>query len=238
MSCDWGAPRYSASSPDHDDVLLQSTSSLGDPAKVAEAQNGESSLIDSGRSRPEVPEADHNHGSNSSSPAVQEREAVLDPFDESSTITSGVDVAEWIFTNQLLLREDISSKTARDSVARSSTSAQTQVLQDYPALLSYATHEFFSHAKMAQSENASPERIIRRLEDGKMWDRWLLLSEAAYPERSLQTFAVRKGLLSWRPWLQELMDEDADETAYRRQRSGSGSVASFGSASSHAGSIH
>lgn len=133
--------------------------------------------------------------------------------------------------------------------SRRASSATIQVLEDHPALLSYALTQFFVHARLAQDEGASPVPIIRRLLDGR-WDRWVALSEEVPPGINLRACAQSHNLSTWDAYLTPNKDiesisscseelegmhnsEDDDGLGYPTRRERSGSVASFSSASSH-----
>lgn len=129
-----------------------------------------------------------------------EDDLVLDLSRELPVSNTGIDIDRWIATSQFVSGQVVMNESARNSSAHPSTGApSTQLLEDYPALLSYATHMFFTHARLAQSAGANPRPIIDRLlnEEGYLWTRWLALSEAAHPEIELHNFAASNGLDSW-----------------------------------------
>ncbi|KAF7538970.1 hypothetical protein G7054_g2557 [Neopestalotiopsis clavispora] len=110
----------------------------------------------------------------------------------------GIDIEQWVASCQLHIRQGTSRVSTCGSTKHTSIDAPTQVLQDSPALLSYAVCQLFPHAKRAQSVNADPRQIVRRLQEGS-WERWLLLSEARYPFLELRNFVEIQGLDSWFP---------------------------------------
>jgi hypothetical protein len=78
-----------------------------------------------------------------------------------------------------------------------SVTGQSQPLEDYPALLSYATFELFTHAKLAEAQGVDPGRIISRLQHGGTWSRWVALREDVPQSMKLEDYAIGQGLISW-----------------------------------------
>ncbi|KAI7786516.1 hypothetical protein LA080_003245 [Diaporthe eres] len=85
--------------------------------------------------------------------------------------------------------------TDHDS-SQASVAGRSQVLEDYPALLSYATSELFSHARKADVEGVDPTQVIRRLRNGA-WNRWKVLQEDIGGQIELLYYAAELGLSSW-----------------------------------------
>ncbi|KAM7184000.1 hypothetical protein V8F20_012399, partial [Naviculisporaceae sp. PSN 640] len=75
---------------------------------------------------------------------------------------------------------------APNSPTQLSVIEQTQVLEDYPALLSYATSEIFTHAQLAQLNGSDPLGVIERLGS---WNRLVALREDIAPWFSLYDYA-------------------------------------------------
>ncbi|MBE3043995.1 ATP-binding protein [Candidatus Bathyarchaeota archaeon] len=109
-------------------------------------------------------------------------------------------------------------------------------LGDYPALLSYATCMFFTHARLAEECGADASGVIERLSKPAVWDRWVVLSEEVSLGTTLKDYVVHHGLDSWAGKL-------ADDGDINVRAGGGGvskarirrhiSVESFSSASSH-----
>ncbi|KAI1126006.1 hypothetical protein F5Y10DRAFT_245888 [Nemania abortiva] len=95
---------------------------------------------------------------------------------KKSSDSSHIDMVRWLET---LPRDecvtDLTSPNATACISPTalSTTGQSQVLEDYPALLSYATFEFFTHAHLALENGID----IRFVMGGPVWARWLALSE-------------------------------------------------------------
>lgn len=166
-----------------------------------------------------------------------------------SATTCRIDIGEWVATNELHTRENNSSEPECGSVAPASTEASTQVLQVYPALLSYATSKLFSHARKAQLERANPKGIVRRLQGGS-WARWLLLKETEVTSCQLHAHAQRHHLQSWYRYTSSdsagqirhlyrdqtnplTRNQRVSHREPRKREKELGSVGSFSSASSH-----
>ncbi|KAG6364552.1 hypothetical protein INS49_006154 [Diaporthe citri] len=79
---------------------------------------------------------------------------------------------------------------------QASTAGSSQVLEDYIALLSYATSELFTHARKADVEGLDPSHVVWRLRDGT-WDRWKALQEDVDERTEFLYFAANLGLSFW-----------------------------------------
>lgn len=158
---------------------------------------------------------------------------------------SGIDIAWWIQTNEAVSGWMGLEESERPSVDLSS-SEQSQVLEDYPALLSYAINKFWVHAIMAETEGTNPYAIIDRLLTRGTWRRFATLMEVEdldAPSSSIRGFA---DLFNFESWQAELADS-AYQTSERsklaiqltkaKRKERQGSVASFSSAGSHTGSV-
>lgn len=105
------------------------------------------------------------------------------------------------FTSTWLEEQSVTDQAYCDVPAahasqQTSVTGCTQVLEDYPALPSYATFELFTHAQKANAEGLDPSHIIRRLHDGA-WDRWKALREDVDEQIELLYFVTDLGLSSW-----------------------------------------
>jgi protein SERAC1 len=125
------------------------------------------------------------------------RRSLLTALNSLSAASNGIDIGQWVTSSQVQIRQGTSGESVRGSAI--SAGGVTQVLQDYPALLSYATNKLFSHAKRAQLCGANPKAIVRRLQEGS-WVRWLLLKEVIAPKDGLHEIAKRHHLHSWYPY--------------------------------------
>jgi ankyrin repeat protein len=91
---------------------------------------------------------------------------------------------------------------------------QLEVLEDYPALLSYASMMLFRHARAAQSHDGNPESLVRRLKDKKAWKRLLGLREDLPLDTTLETYCVMQGLETWISTLLDIPSEKYSQRAF------------------------
>ncbi|PHH91072.1 hypothetical protein CDD83_1768 [Cordyceps sp. RAO-2017] len=157
----------------------------------------------------------------------------------------------------------IHAYTCYSPMARS-TAGRSQVLEDYPALLSYALFELFTHAGEAERTTASLDHIVGRLMTEQTWARWVALRDDLPAGINLHVHAMNCKLHRWsQAWIgtflhleassqpenltwqgQEVLrlhevsekEHEGDRPRVARSR-GSSSVASFSSAASHAGDM-
>lgn len=87
-------------------------------------------------------------------------------------------------------------EAAQHDSPEASITGRSQVLEDYPALLSYSTSELFTHARKADAEGLDPTLVGRRLRDGA-WNRWRALREDIGGLTGLLYYAAGLGLSSW-----------------------------------------
>lgn len=66
------------------------------------------------------------------------------------------------------------------------------MLEDYPALLTYAIDELFNHAQLAWELLVSPEPIFVRLREPVAWSRWLALREDELAEPDFTVYLQKK----------------------------------------------
>ncbi|SCO58686.1 uncharacterized protein FFMR_15842 [Fusarium fujikuroi] len=78
-----------------------------------------------------------------------------------------------------------------------SDTPRSQILEDHPALLSYATFAMFEHARLAPIDGADITPILDRLNDETTWARWKSLREDVPEEVELLDFLEDLGLVSW-----------------------------------------
>ncbi|KAF5698546.1 hypothetical protein FGLOB1_11970 [Fusarium globosum] len=78
-----------------------------------------------------------------------------------------------------------------------SDTPRSQILEDHPALLSYATFAMFEHARLAPIDGADIIPILDRLHDETTWARWKSLREDLPEGVDLLNFLEDLGLDSW-----------------------------------------
>lgn len=133
---------------------------------------------------------------------------VYEKLQDSSGPVEAYDIASWRsrdipVTDQACYDE----LTAQDSPQASVTGC-SEVLEDYPALLSYAMFELFTHAQKADAENLDPRPIIQlfrshhhhhnhRWHRWHRWQRWRALREDVDHYIGLLNFVADLGLSSW-----------------------------------------
>ncbi|RBR19576.1 uncharacterized protein FIESC28_05571 [Fusarium coffeatum] len=109
-----------------------------------------------------------------------------------------MNVHRWLSEScNLTVESDVLSNITRAQNLDGSDTFQTQVLEDHPALLSYATFAMFEHARLAHIDEADLTPILDRLADKTTWTRWKYLREDVPVEVDLLTFLEDWGLGSW-----------------------------------------
>lgn len=83
--------------------------------------------------------------------------------------------------------------------AHKSLGLQSQVLEDSPALLHYATAMFFTHARLAEHYKCDPTTLVRGLLD--IWRRYVILREDIPLNENIMVYCAELGLASWVRWL-------------------------------------
>lgn len=196
----------------------------------------------------------------SPSPTMEEKEmmriSLLQTIQQSFGTDAGIDIMSWVFGESDPPDQTRTDEKRAGSPTKISTAGRSQVLEDYPALLSYIISEFFTHAQAAEALNTVGRFIIisRLLNEGS-WQRWLTLKETISPLTKLRDYAVGLGLNSWVSWINHTTEmigpietrrlslntempaqsrfHATDQTYVRTVNRRGGSVASFGSAGSH-----
>ncbi|CAH0021694.1 unnamed protein product [Clonostachys rhizophaga] len=110
---------------------------------------------------------------------------------------SPIDIPLWMSTNKSELDDLSTSGAPALSIANSSISGRSQTLEDHPALLSYATQEFFTHAKLADLSYTDPHDLLHRLLNLGAWSRLKALREDIPFGAQILEYASRLGLVSW-----------------------------------------
>ncbi|TFA98930.1 Protein SERAC1 [Trichoderma ghanense] len=157
-----------------------------------------------------------------------------------SNPASGIDIVQKWLTNDgdTPVRWSHPEELQCESDTASSDGSPARMLEDYPALLSYATSNMFIHAQLAEKDGIDQTPLIKRFEDEATWTRWLALREDIPDGTPMRSYAMRMGLRSWSNYyvrdgvLPPSTSEQAEDDDSSSDRSGS--VASFSSASSHA----
>lgn len=116
----------------------------------------------------------------------------------SPKLSPAMDVAQWL-EDTTHLTDQLShwGVTTHDSVTGSSDANKSQILEDYPALLSYATFAMFGHALLAHDDGVDSTGIIGRFSDKDIWARWRALREDVPREMELLDYLMEMGLSSW-----------------------------------------
>ncbi|CAH0047143.1 unnamed protein product [Clonostachys solani] len=108
-----------------------------------------------------------------------------------------VDIHLWMSTNKSALGDLSTDGAPALSIANSSISGLSQTLEDHPALLSYATQRFFTHAILADLSYSDPHEILHRLLNKKAWSRLKALREDIPIGSRILEYASQLGLVSW-----------------------------------------
>lgn len=132
---------------------------------------------------------------------------------ESSGPVEAYNIARWSSRDSLVgVRPDSCyDEFAALKSPQASITGYSEVLEDYPALLSYATFEIFTHAQKADAENLDPRHIIELFQSHhhrwQRWQRWRALREDVHHDVELLDFLADLGLSSWlkaegvwKPW--------------------------------------
>ncbi|KAM5354925.1 hypothetical protein ACJ41O_001571 [Fusarium nematophilum] len=151
-------------------------------------------------------------GPTTASPA-RETQGILEASISSSR-RRNVDIAQWLATSQPI-SESLPLGRSPKSITDISFAGRSQVLEDYPALLSYATFELFTHARLADENGADPQAIINRIQAKQSWDRWITLREDIPGGIQLVQYAADNGLDSWVHMLSEDLTAAAQDRAER-----------------------
>ncbi|KAI1850237.1 hypothetical protein JX266_004095 [Neoarthrinium moseri] len=108
-----------------------------------------------------------------------------------------MNVELWVRASQAFREVSPSQSTALSPA--SLFSGVSQVLEDFPALLSYAMSAMFVHARQAEDSGADPTFLVQRL--SKLWPRWKALKEDISHQTGLLYYAADQGLSSWQSQL-------------------------------------
>lgn len=127
-----------------------------------------------------------------------EQTSAFETFKKSIDSAPHFNIVQWWLTTAQCAADQVSwNKSKCNSTAQLSVTGQSQKLEVYPALLSYATFEFFNHARLAEEKDADPRSILNRLMEKKNWDRWVTLREDVFRGVELVRYAANQGLSSW-----------------------------------------
>ncbi|KAM7198335.1 Heterokaryon incompatibility protein (HET) domain containing protein [Rhypophila sp. PSN 637] len=134
-------------------------------------------------------------------PQSVQDDAAFDSLADLADSDKYFDVAQWL--DLLPTDHSVAHRVALDEPSISRHGADPSVtglsrqLEDYPALLSYATFELFGHARLAEAKAADAAKIINQLQDGHSWSRWVALREDVPHLMKLEDYTAAQGLNSW-----------------------------------------
>lgn len=114
---------------------------------------------------------------------------------ELSGPTEAYDVASWRLRNVPVVDWLCYNEYAASKSPQASVTGCSEVLEDHPALLSFATFELFTHAQKANAEDLDPRPIIRLCRGS--WPRWVALREDLDRRMDLLYFVADLSLSSW-----------------------------------------
>lgn len=128
-----------------------------------------------------------------------DKHSVYEELKESSGPIEAYDVGNWISQDIPATHQACHDELATRQSPQVSAAGCSEVLEDYPALLSYATFEVFTHAQKADEENLDPRHIIQLLRSHRLrrWKRWKALREDIDPCIGLFDLVADLGLSSW-----------------------------------------
>ncbi|KAF5657827.1 nb-arc ankyrin domain-containing protein [Fusarium denticulatum] len=107
-------------------------------------------------------------------------------------------VHQWLEESRNSTAEsDLLIKVPQAAYSDVSDTFSSQILEDHPALLSYATFALFEHACLADIDGADITPILDRLNDDSTWARWKSLREDVPQGTELLDFLCDLGLVSW-----------------------------------------
>ncbi|KAJ4863623.1 NACHT domain-containing protein [Trichoderma breve] len=84
------------------------------------------------------------------------------------------------------------------SLSDLSRMSQQRILEDDPALLSYALFKLFTHALLADEQGADLRPFMERLKDGATWARWVALREDIPHGTKVSSYGLDMGLRAWK----------------------------------------
>jgi ankyrin repeat protein len=125
---------------------------------------------------------------------VPQGESVFEQLKKASDAAWGRDYFAQRMSMYKIAPDQIS---VNPSLPHDTMTVQTRLLEDYPALLSYAVSEIFTHARLADEAGADPTPVVRRFQKKEQWTRWLALAEDLSLKTGLLYFAADQGLSSW-----------------------------------------
>ncbi|KAL6835384.1 hypothetical protein V8C40DRAFT_234261, partial [Trichoderma camerunense] len=76
--------------------------------------------------------------------------------------------------------------------------SQQRILEDDPALLSYALFKLFTHALLADEQGADLRPFMERLKDGATWARWVALREDIPHGTKVSSYGLGMRLRAWK----------------------------------------
>ncbi|KAK4075698.1 hypothetical protein Trihar35433_2258 [Trichoderma harzianum] len=116
-----------------------------------------------------------------------------------------INIADWMSKDDCFSVEGTYSDDLRcKSATHSSEVSQSRLLEDYPALLSYASVKLFTHAQLADKDGADLLPFVERLKDEAAWARWVALREDIPKNTSLSSYLVKMGLEQWEQAIRDI----------------------------------
>ncbi|KAI1299607.1 hypothetical protein F5Y03DRAFT_249326 [Xylaria venustula] len=109
---------------------------------------------------------------------------------------------------------EIGSPSSNSSLSWSLASHpfESQTLEEYPALTSYALNRVFVHAGKGLAMSVCPDEFLRKLILEKAWERWYVLQEGASGYRTWQGMLTFQGLEPWIDVANNIIKEVATTT--------------------------
>ncbi|KAJ6032542.1 hypothetical protein N7540_003274 [Penicillium herquei] len=135
----------------------------------------------------------------------------LDIINESSNLGQTCKVSRWLEMNSFSEGQIYLNEGTHISATSFSATERSRVLEEYFALLMYATFNLFIHARQAQDWGADSSPIIKRFMEGKTWARWIVLREDLPRGAQLLDYAARQGLSSWVRYITKSSRADGDD---------------------------
>lgn len=102
-----------------------------------------------------------------------------------------IDIEHWTTATQNMYDQGLQELRSRNSSAHPSVTGQSQMLQSYPALLSYATFQLLTHIRLARAQGADIKSAMNRLGRLDTWARWVALKEDIPQGLGLAEYATK-----------------------------------------------
>lgn len=131
---------------------------------------------------------------------LETREEETSKFEilRSSEFIPSRKIIEWLAKNDAISVKSTSpERSPCVSTSYLPEMGHQRLLEDDPALLSYATFKLFTHAQLANKYEADLRYFIERLKDEATWARWVALREDIPYGTKLRSYAIKMGLSAW-----------------------------------------